>query len=122
MKILLLTLLLFLHVHAKPLADEKKLVLVYIEMEFCPWCHKMNLETLENKEALKELKKEYLIAKIEKESGDVPLFLHPKYYPTSYILSSDGSKVIDELPGYMPKKRFLSYLKFLYELENEPEE
>ena len=118
MKTLLLTIILLLNISAKSLEDEKKLVLVYIEMEFCPWCVKMDRETLDNEAALKKIKEHFLVAKIKKESGNMPLFLNPQYSPTTYILSPDGSKIIDELPGYMEKKRYLDYLQLLYEVEN----
>jgi len=122
MKIFLVSLLMLLQLSAAAPAEGKKLILVFIEMEFCPWCHKMASETLEDKKALKMLEKEYILARITLKSGDIPLFLKPKYFPTSYILSSDDAKVIDELPGYMEKTRFLDYLHTLYEVENEPTE
>ncbi len=119
MKTLLLTLLLLLNLHAAPIPDEKKLVLVFIEMEHCGWCKKMKRETIDEADSKAEIKKRYLIAKIEKESGDVPLFLHPRFFPTTYILSSDGSKILEELPGYMENSRFLEYIVELYEVENQ---
>lgn len=117
MKALLLSLFIILNLSASPIPDDKKLILVYIEMEYCGWCKKMDRETIDEPRSLAMLEKQYHIAKIKKESGDVPLFLNPKFYPTSYILSSDGSKVIDELPGYMQNRRFLEYLNDLYEVE-----
>lgn len=122
MKIFLGLLVTLLTLYSAPLPDEKKLVLVYIEMQHCPWCHKMNRETLDNPTYLSQIKKKYLIAKIKKESGDVPLFLSPKYYPTTYILSSDGSRVLEELPGYMQSERFVDYLQELYEVEMQVEQ
>ncbi len=119
MKIFLLALLLLLNLHATPIADEKKLILVFIEMEHCGWCKKMKRETLDKADSKAEIEKRYLIAKIEKESGDVPLFLHPRFFPTTYVLSSDGSKILEELPGYMENRRFLEYLTELYEVENQ---
>ncbi len=95
-----------------------KMILVFTEMVHCPWCHKMRRETIDEPSALKEIQKYYIITKITRESGDIPLFLHPKYYPTTYILSWDGSRIIEELPGYMPKGHFLEYLEELYEVEN----
>jgi len=117
MKALVLSLFIIFNLSAAPIPDEKKLVLVYIEMEHCGWCKKMQKETLDEPHSKAMLQERYLIAKIKKESGDVPLFLNPNFFPTTYILSSDGSKVIDELPGYMQNGRFLEYLKELYEVE-----
>ena len=119
MKILLFGFLMLLNLGAAPLPDEKKLILVYVEMEHCGWCKKMAKETIDEPTSKSEINERYLIAKIIKESGDVPLFLNPKFYPTTYVLSSDGSKILDVLPGYMENKRFLDYLKELYEVENQ---
>jgi len=121
MKIIISFLLIYASLLAKPLLDDEKLILVYVEMEHCQWCHKMNRETLDNPTYLTQLQKEYHIAKIVKESGDIPLFLHPQYYPTTYILSSDGKQILDELPGYMQSTRYLSYLHQLFEVETQKE-
>ncbi len=119
MKALLLSLFILLNLSASSITDEKKLVLVYIEMEHCGWCKKMDSESIDEPHSKAMIEKQYLIAKIKKESGDVPLFLHPKFFPTTYILSSDGSQVLDELPGYMENGRLLDYLNELYEVENQ---
>ncbi len=122
MKSILLTLFLLLNLQATPIPDDKKLIIVYMEMEHCPWCHKMNRETMDNPKYKAIYEKEYILAKITKESGNVPLFLSPKYYPTTYILSSDGSEVLDELPGYMASERFVDYLQELYDVEMQVED
>jgi len=119
MKALLLSLFILLNLSASPLSDEKKLIIVYIEMEHCGWCKKMDRETIDEPRSLAIIEKQYLLAKIKRESGDIPLFLHPKFFPTTYILSSDGSQVLDELPGYMQNGRFLEYLNDLYDVENQ---
>jgi len=122
MKHILFTLFLLLNLQATPIPDDKKLIIVYMEMEHCPWCHKMNRETMDNPKYKALYEKEYILAKITKESGDVPLFLSPKYYPTTYILSSDGAQVLDELPGYMASERFVDYLQELYDVEMQVED
>jgi len=35
------------------------------------------------------------------------------------ILSSDGSVIVDELPGYMKAEDYLEYLQILKEVESE---
>ncbi len=113
--------LLLLNLHAAPSSEDKKLILVFVELEHCPWCHKMLRETIDNPEYKKSLESHYILAKIKRESGNVPLFLNPKYYPTTYVLSWDGSKVLEELPGYMRTNRFINYLDELYEVEMQEE-
>ncbi len=112
--VILLTVTTILHAAPKP-----RLQLLYVEMEACPWCHRMNAEIFENPKIASKLAAMYEIKKRYKGAPDLPAFAKPRYYPTTYILSPDGKKVLDELPGYMEPGRFLDYLQELYALENE---
>ena len=51
----------------------------------------------------------------------MPSFLTPELFPTVYILTSDGSKVIEKMEAYMKKDKFLKYTKTLYEIEMGPD-
>ncbi len=93
-----------------------KLKLLYMQMQHCPWCHKMNKEIFENPNILQKLQKMYTIEKKFRGDDNLPDFVQPRYYPTTYIISADG-KLLDELPGYMDPERFTDYLYELYELE-----
>ncbi len=119
MKLLILTFLLLSQLLADAIPQDKKLLLVYTVMQGCPWCHKMDREIIDDPATRKILQKQYIILKIVRESGDMPLFLKPVYFPTTYILSADGNTILEEFPGYMQKKRFLEYLDDLYQLESE---
>jgi len=96
-----------------------KMILIYVEMNNCPWCMKMDSEVFNNSSNLEKLKKLYNVKRLTKESKEIPTYIKPKYYPSTYILSSDGEKIIDELPGYMKAKEYIEYLKLLVEVENE---
>ena len=98
-------------------ASEPKLQLLYVEMAHCPWCHRMEEEIFKNPKWRTEIQKHYTIRKIEKSEEALPLDLKPRFFPTTYILSADDTKLLDELPGYMEPDRFLDYLTELYELE-----
>jgi thioredoxin-related protein len=102
-------------------AEAPKLKLLYLEMEHCPWCHRMNEEVFDNRTVADKLKQMYTIEKMLRGEKDLPASLKPKYYPTTYIFSADGKRLLDELPGYMEPKRFLEYLTELYQLEKEAE-
>jgi thioredoxin-related protein len=117
MKTIFLILLITISTWAKEPVEKEKLVMVFTHMNHCGWCEKMQKETIDNKEALKEIKKNYIFTKIKKESADMPSFLHPQLFPTVYILTSDGSKVIEKIEGYMKRDKFLKYTKTLYEIE-----
>ncbi len=98
-------------------ANNVKLTLLYVQMQHCPWCHKMNKEVFDNPEMTKKLEQMYTIVKLKKGDPQIPTYLHPKFFPTTYILSKDKKKLIDELPGYMKATQFTEYLHDLYEIE-----
>jgi len=118
----LLPLLLILQLSTSLFADAKpKLQLLFMEMEYCPWCHKMNAEVFENPKIRKKLDTMYHVTKKLRGAENLPEFVKPRYYPTTYIISPEG-KLLDELPGYMNPARFLDYLTELYELETSGKE
>jgi thioredoxin-related protein len=111
--------ILLLTLTATLLFSNQKMTLLYLEMEHCGWCKKMDREVFENKLILKELKNLYNIKMMKKGDKDIPLNLTSKYYPTTFIISNDGKKIIDELPGYMKADDYLDYLKTLQEVESQ---
>ena len=122
MKKIFILLLLSTAIFANNPIKKEKLVMIFTHMEGCGWCERMLKETFDDNEALKELKKNFMLAKIKKESGNMPSFLQPSLFPTIYILSNDGSKTIEKIEGYMKKNKFLKYTKTLYEIETEPDD
>ncbi len=96
-----------------------KMILIYVEMKNCPWCIKMDREVFDDNANLEKLEKLYFVKRLTKESKEIPTYIKPKYYPSTYILSSDGEKIIDELPGYMKAEDYIEYLEILVEVENE---
>ncbi len=98
-------------------ASDFKLNMLFVESEHCRWCEKMDNEIFENEKIATDLRNMYEIKKVKRGSKEIPKFIKPKYYPTTYILSSDSKKLIDELPGYMKPERFMEYVTELYDLE-----
>ncbi len=95
---------------------QKKLVLVEISKKNCPYCKALEREVFENPNYLKEIEKNYIIIKFQKNRDKIPPFLKVKFYPTTYILKYDGT-IIDELPGYMKSKNFIDFIKEVYRQE-----
>ena len=119
MKILLLLLLLLDVFFSSTISDEKKLLMIVVEKQNCPWCHKLNKEVFSNPQALATLKKRFFIAKITLESGNLPLFIHPKYFPTTFVYTQDGRELIDSLVGYRTKEKFLKFFDTSYDTTND---
>ena len=113
MKLLIFSFFSIMILQAAP--QNQKLLMIVVKKEHCGWCKKLDNEIFADKEAEKLLKKHYYIAKITKESGNLPLFVHDKYYPTTFIYSLDGKTLIDSLVGYRTKEKFLKFFRDGYE-------
>ncbi len=96
--------------------DDDKLVLIFTHMDYCQWCKRMMRETIDYKPSRKEIEKMFMFAKIKRESGNMPSFLHPELFPTTYILSTNGDKILYEIDAYQSRENFLKEIKEVYEL------
>ncbi len=95
---------------------QKKLILVEISKQNCPYCEALEREVFQNPNYLKEIEKNYIIIKLQKNRDKIPSFLKTRFYPTTYILKYDKT-IIDELPGYMKSDNFIDFIKEVYRQE-----
>jgi thioredoxin-related protein len=79
----------------------------------------MEEEVFNDPEVMQQLQKEFYIVKINKESGNYPDFIHPKYFPTTYVFDPVTLKIIDSLAGYREKEKFLKFFHETYEIETQ---
>jgi len=100
-------------------AKEKKLLMVFAQMQHCRWCHKMDREIFNDPEVMKKLQNEYIIVKLTKENGNFPSFIQPKYFPTTYVFDPDTLELIDSLAGYRTKEKFLKFFHETYVIETD---
>ncbi len=99
------------------LPDDKKLVMLFVKLEHCQWCEKLEKEVFDDQEANATLQKEFVIKKVLYGKDSLPSFIKPKHFPTTYVLSLDGTKVIDSLAGYREKEKFLKFFSGASTLE-----
>ncbi|HHH37391.1 MAG TPA: DUF255 domain-containing protein [Epsilonproteobacteria bacterium] len=88
-----------------------KPLMLFVKMEHCQWCEKMQHEIFDNKELVQALRKKYDLVQITAESGNLPDFIKPRYFPTTYLLSPDTLEILDSLPGYRKKEKFLRFFE-----------
>ncbi len=106
----------YLNKALKKAKEEKKLLLIEISKQNCIYCKALDREVFQNPKNLKEIKKEYVILRLQREKDSIPSFLKVKFYPTTYILNPKGS-IIDEIPGYIKSKDFIDFIKEVYKQE-----
>ncbi|HHD77885.1 MAG TPA: hypothetical protein ENK97_03805, partial [Campylobacteraceae bacterium] len=77
MKYLIFPLLIVCMLTPLAAASAPKLQLLYVEMEHCPWCQKIEQEVFSDTVILKSLRKHYTIKKLERAHAKLPLNLKP---------------------------------------------
>jgi thioredoxin-related protein len=97
----------------------KKLILVELEMEFCPYCIRMEKSVLSKRDIQDIIAEKYIFVKLNIHNDEVPGHLTSKLTPTFYFLSNDGDDILDVLHGLTKKSNFEFYLEEIYRQEVE---
>ena len=100
----------------KEAKENKKLILVEISKKNCPYCIALDREVFQNPKLLQKITQNYVIVKLQREKDEIPSFLQVKFYPTTYLLKSDGT-IVDEIPGYIKSSDFLEFIEEVYRQE-----
>ncbi len=95
---------------------DKKLILVEVSKENCPYCTALEREIFNDTKKVKEIEKRYVIVKLKREKDQIPSFLDVKYYPSTYLLKSNGT-IVDEIPGYVKSSDFMEFIEEVYRQE-----
>lgn len=98
---------------------EKKLILLTVESESCPYCIKMRKDTFEVKKYRQKIAKQYIHVIIYDKDKALPDALYVKYLPTNFILSPKELRIIDEFPGYITPDHFIELLEEVYSQEHQ---
>lgn len=89
---------------------EKKLILLSIESESCPYCKKMKKEIFNSIEYRKKIDEMYIYVPMDVNDPSLPQSLKTKYIPSNVILSPSTHNIIDAYAGYIDPKSFMSIL------------
>ena len=98
-------------------SKEKKLILLSISSEHCPYCIKMKKNIFDNVAYIQKITQSYVHVTIMNDDPRLLKSLHVKYLPTQYILSPKDLKIIDEFAGYMEPNHFIELLEEVYHQE-----
>lgn len=91
-----------------------KLLLVELEMEFCPYCERMEKFVLSKEEVKSIIQEHYIFVKLDIHKDTIPENLTSRMTPTFYFLTSDGEKILKEVKGAPSKSDFINYLNHIY--------
>ncbi len=107
----------FLEMESKKATKEKKLILLTVKSEFCPYCIKMKKDVFDTQKYSEKINKKYVHVEINRDDPLLPSSLHVKYVPTNFILSPNKLKILDEFPGYNQPEHFIELLDEVYKQE-----
>lgn len=93
----------------KQASKEKKLVLVELTRDFCPYCVRMEKSVLSKEDVKALIKEKYIFITLNLSHDEIPYNLTSKLTPTFYFLNAKG-EIIEEVKGLMKKSDFIFYL------------
>jgi len=107
----------FLEEESARAIKEKKLILVNIGTENCPYCKQMKKEIFNNATYRKQIDQKFIFVSIDLYDPALPADLRTKYTPANAILSPTRHSIIEGYTGYMDPASFMSVLENAYKAE-----
>jgi len=90
---------------------EKKSVVLFAHSPFCPWCRKMEADTLSNQKVIQLLNEKFIFVTIDLstdiETEDVPKRFLPQGTPTTFVIDPTTQEVQFTMRGYKKAKSFI---------------
>ncbi|ARU48433.1 thioredoxin fold domain-containing protein [Sulfurospirillum diekertiae] len=107
----------FLDEESAKAVKEKKLILVNIVSENCPYCKQMTKEVFNNPTYRNKIDQKYVLVVIDQMDPALPDDLHTKYTPANAILSPTRHTILEGYTGYMDPTAFMAILDEAYKTE-----
>ena len=107
----------FLEEESAKAVKEKKLILVNIVSEDCPFCKQMQKEVFNNPTYRKQIDQKFVFVTIDQMDPSLPSDLHTRYTPANAILSPSRHTIIEGYTGYMDGPSFMNVLNAAYKAE-----
>ena len=90
---------------------ENKQVVLFVHSPFCPWCRKMEADTLSNKDVIKELNEKFVFISVDLSVNidieDIPKQFIPRGTPTTFVINPADQSLAFSMRGYKSPKSFL---------------
>ncbi len=85
---------------------ENKPIMAVVSTRTCPWCRKMENQTLRDDFINKEIKNYFIPLALDKDNDGYPKKFKSRVVPTIYFISLDSQKAFYTSFGYKTKKEF----------------
>ncbi|MBN2817307.1 MAG: thioredoxin family protein [Campylobacterales bacterium] len=92
--------------------DEKKLLMMVLGADYCPWCRKFERNTLSSKLVMPRIKEEFIVLVVDKKF-DIETFpgdFQTQFTPRVFFIDPKTQKSVYDKTGYIKKKEFVKDL------------
>ena len=90
---------------------EKKHIILFAHSPFCPWCAKMENDTLSNEKVIKLLNEKYIFLSVdlslEMDIEDIPSEFLPQGTPVTFVIDPETQNGLFTMRGYKDPKSFI---------------
>ena len=87
--------------------------LIYFYSDYCPYCKKMEKETLENEKVISYMNEHFIASRVNTQKEQkLAMEYMVRAVPTTVLIKADGTPV-DALPGYISPDMFIWVLKYV---------
>jgi len=93
----------------KAVKNRKPMMLVISE-KTCPWCRKLENQTLKRKNINQFVQNNFIAVGLEKNDDVYPKKFTPQVVPTVVFVNPNDESIIYQSYGYKPKKEFIEIL------------
>jgi hypothetical protein len=90
----------------KKAKKEKKPVMLVLSSTTCPWCRKMENQTLKNAIINKQIQENFIPLALDKDEDIYPKQFFPQYVPTVLFLNPHTEDYFDQSIGYKSVVKF----------------
>ena len=90
--------------------NKNKNLMMLVTSESCPWCRKLERQTLRKEDINDIIQKSYIPLNVDQDLKNYPKNFEVKYVPTVYFIDSKSGKIIQKSVGYKNKKEFSNIL------------
>jgi len=98
-------------VSLKKARKENKNLMMIGSTKSCPWCRKMERQTLSKKNIKNFINEKYIVVAVDQDLGNYPKKYEIKVVPTIFFINAKDESIKEKVLGYKNKKDFKEILE-----------
>lgn len=91
--------------------EENKILMMIATTKSCPWCRKLERQTLKKDEVDNLIKTKFIPLSVDQDLKNFPSVYEVKVVPTIYFINPKDETVIEKVLGYKNKNEFMDILQ-----------